>query len=88
MNIDSLPLSGCLISDNYKDPSPSLCTQFTGTEGAYLLPHNQGEIERLQRQHQFLGSATNHQLLQYPLPNSARVLDSGCADGMFDKDLA
>lgn len=70
--------------DNYEDPNP-LSTQFTGTEGAYLLPHNDIEIERLQRQHRFLGSATNSKLLQYPLQSGAKILDSGCADGTFDK---
>ena len=54
---------------------------FSGTEGAYLLPHNQDEIERLQRQHRFLKTATNDKLVAVPLPNGATVLDSGCADG-------
>lgn len=79
MNTDFLSFSESLVH-NYKDPNPP-ATQFTGTEGAYLLPHNEVEIERLQRQHRFLGSATNSKLLQYPLQNGANVLDSGCADG-------
>ncbi|MCJ1258534.1 hypothetical protein MMC24_006367 [Lignoscripta atroalba] len=61
---------------------------FSGTEGAYLLPHNQDEIERLQRQHRFLKTATNDKLVAVPLPNGATVLDSGCADGTWLVDTA
>lgn len=71
------------MNNNYQNTSPA-SGQFTGTEGAYLLPHTEVEIERLQRQHRFLGSATNDKLLQYPLQSGAKVLDSGCADGTFN----
>lgn len=80
MTTDVLSVSEPLV-DNCRDPSP--LTQFTGTEGTYLLPHNEVEIERLQRQHRFIGSATNRKLLQYPLQSGAKVLDSGCADGTY-----
>lgn len=79
MTTDILSLSENLV-DNYQNTSPA-SGQFTGTEGAYLLPHTEVEIERLQRQHRFFGSATNRKLLQYPLQSGAKVLDSGCADG-------
>lgn len=82
MKSDILSLSENSV-DDYKNPGPPLGAQFTGTEGVYLLPHNEAEIERLQRQHRFLGSATNSKLLQYPLQRGAKVLDSGCADGTF-----
>ncbi|OJJ78515.1 class I SAM-dependent methyltransferase [Aspergillus glaucus CBS 516.65] len=55
--------------------------EFRGTEGAYLLPHHQDEIERLQRQHFFIKAATDDKLTPIDLPIGARVLDSGCADG-------
>lgn len=54
---------------------------FSGTEGEYLLPHHKEEIERLQRQHEFIKAATNDQLTPVNLPRGARVLDSGCVDG-------
>ena len=57
---------------------------FSGTEGVYLLPHHQQEIDRLQRQHRFMKGTTDGALLVVPLPNNQntiRVLDSGCADG-------
>lgn len=54
---------------------------YSGTEGAYLLPHNDTEIERLQRQHRLLKTATNGKLVPAMLPKDAAVLDSGCADG-------
>lgn len=82
MNTDILALSESLV-DSYQNTNPAL-GQFTGTEGAYLLPHTEVEIERLRRQHQFFGSATNRKLLRYPLQSGAKVLDSGCADGTLD----
>lgn len=57
---------------------------FGGTEGYYMLPHHQTEIERLKRQHEFVKSSTDNELLGFPLAISKselRVLDSGCADG-------
>ncbi|KAI9785431.1 MAG: hypothetical protein M1816_000400 [Peltula sp. TS41687] len=60
---------------------------FAGTEGAYLLPHNQVEVERLQRQHRFMTSATFGRLVPFDLPREAKVLDSGCADGTWLVDL-
>lgn len=57
---------------------------FEGTEGHYMLPHHQTEIERLKRQHSFVKDSTDGELLSFALPESAsqlRVLDSGCADG-------
>lgn len=83
MNTDILSLPESLV-DDYKKNGPPSGAKFTGTEGAYLLPHTEVEIERLQRQHRFLGSATNLKLLQYPLQSRAKVLDSGCADGTFN----
>ncbi|KAF2150681.1 putative methyltransferase [Myriangium duriaei CBS 260.36] len=55
--------------------------EFNGTEGVYLLPHHAEEIKRLQRQHEFIRSATFDRLTSLKLPRNARVLDSGCADG-------
>ena len=55
--------------------------EFSGTEGVYLLPHHKEEIERLQRQHEFIKAATNGELTLVKLPTGARVLDTGCADG-------
>lgn len=81
MNTDVLSSSESLVN-NYKNSSLH-SAQFTGTEGAYLLPHNEVEIERLQRQHRFLGTATDGKLLQHPLKSGANVLDSGCADGTY-----
>lgn len=83
MKTDNLSLSESLV-DNYQNTSPA-SGQFTGTEGAYLLPHTEVEIERLQRQHRFFGNATNGKLCQYPLRGGAKVLDSGCADGTFNQ---
>lgn len=57
---------------------------FSGTEGVYMLPHHQQEIDRLQRQHRFMKGTTDGALLATPLPTNQitlRVLDSGCADG-------
>ncbi|MCJ1439057.1 hypothetical protein MMC27_008448 [Xylographa pallens] len=62
-------------------------TVFSGTEGVYLLPHNDTEIERLQRQHRFLKTATYGQLIPSLLQKDAAVLDSGCADGTWLADL-
>lgn len=59
--------------------------EFSGTEGTYLLPHHQEEIARLERQHYFIKAATDGKLTPVDLPVGARVLDSGCADGMFDE---
>ena len=55
--------------------------EFTGTEGVYLLPHHKEEIERLQRQHEFIKVACDGELTNVKLSTSARVLDTGCADG-------
>lgn len=63
---------------------------FGGTEGHYMLPHHQTEIERLRRQHELVKSSTSDQLLGFPLPSSEselRVLDCGCADGKSSKFL-
>lgn len=56
---------------------------FTGTEGNYILQHHQQEIERLQKQHNFILSSTGGVLVTAPLNgnNTLRVLDSGAADG-------
>ena len=57
---------------------------FEGTEGHYMLPHHQTEIQRLKRQHNFVKDSTNGELLSFALPQSNSqllVLDSGCADG-------
>jgi len=61
---------------------------FSGTEGVYLLPHHKEEIERLQRQHEFIKAATDGELTHVKLPVGARVLDTGCADGNWLSDLA
>lgn len=58
---------------------------FNETEGVYLLPHHQDEIERLQRQHFFIKAATDDKLIPIDLPTGARVLDSGCADGELNQ---
>lgn len=61
-------------------PLPS----FSGTEGAYMLPHHQQEIDRLTRQHRFMNSTTGGQLLITPNikeKKELRVLDCGAADG-------
>lgn len=58
--------------------------EFCGTEGVYLLPHHQDEIDRLQRQHNFIKTATDGQLVPVKLPAGARILDSGCADGTYN----
>ncbi|KAL8981826.1 MAG: hypothetical protein Q9205_003505 [Flavoplaca limonia] len=63
---------------------------FSGTEGVYMLPHHQQEIDRLQRQHRFMKGTTDGALLVTPLPTNQttlRVLDSGCADGTWLLDL-
>lgn len=62
--------------------------EFSGTEGVYLLPHHQEEIERLQRQHEFIKASNDGALTHVHLPAGARVLDSGCADGTWLADLA
>ncbi|KAK1253848.1 hypothetical protein MKX07_001925 [Trichoderma sp. CBMAI-0711] len=67
-------------------PLPS----FTGTEGAYMLPHHQQEIDRLTRQHRFMNSTTGGQLLVTPNikeKKELRVLDCGAADGTWLRDL-
>ncbi|KAI9753505.1 MAG: hypothetical protein M4579_005137 [Chaenotheca gracillima] len=61
---------------------------FVGTEGVYFLPHNLVEIERLQRQHRFLKTATDDKLIPDALPSGSKVLDSGCADGTWLLELA
>ncbi len=61
--------------------------EFHGTEGVYLLPHNREEIGRLQKQHEFIKSATGGQLAPIHLGTKASVLDSGCADGLFTSSL-
>lgn len=55
--------------------------EFSGTEGIYLLPHHDAEIERLQKQHAFIKSATGGLLTNVYLPKEASILDCGCADG-------
>lgn len=73
------------------EPTPPLkSTAFLGTEGVYMLPHHVQEINRLQRQHRFMKSTTDGALLVTPLPSEGktlRVLDSGCADGLFPYPL-
>lgn len=57
---------------------------FLGTEGAYMLPHHAQEIDRLRRQHHFMNSTTDGNLLVVPVINQQkklRVLDCGAADG-------
>ncbi|KAE8408442.1 S-adenosyl-L-methionine-dependent methyltransferase [Aspergillus pseudonomiae] len=65
---------------------------FTGTEGSYLLPHHVTEADRLQRQHRHFTVASNHAYFGFPLPpptgRPLRVLDSGCADGVWLHDMA
>ena len=59
-------------------------THFSGTEGAYMLPHNAKEIKRLQRQHHLINSTTEDKLLVTPNTKGfslLRILDAGCADG-------
>ncbi|KAL3462224.1 methyltransferase family protein [Aspergillus heterothallicus] len=64
---------------------------FVGTEGEYMLPHHAKEIERLHKQHVFMNSTTDGQLLIVPSVNEPgkklRVLDSGAADGTWLQDL-
>ncbi|KAL4863814.1 hypothetical protein BDV12DRAFT_201748 [Aspergillus spectabilis] len=66
---------------------------FVGTEGEYMLPHHAKEIERLRKQHVFMNSTTDGQLLVVPsingsnYPKPFRVLDSGAADGTWLHDL-
>ncbi|KAJ5660841.1 uncharacterized protein N7484_000213 [Penicillium longicatenatum] len=71
-------------------PSGPKGNVFVGTEGIYLLPHHQREIERLQKQHNFFLSSTNGILLTVPLQNQSdwRILDSGAADGTWLRSLA
>jgi SAM-dependent methyltransferase len=78
--------------DGYVEPTETdvaaFSKRFTGTEGTYMLPHHQKEIERLQKQHLFMNSTTSGQLLLVPSPSndtkSLRVLDAGCADGKME----
>lgn len=59
-------------------------TEFSGTEGIYLLPHHQKEIDRLRKQHKFMNSTTGGFLLVTPNLHGTgplRVLDAGAADG-------
>lgn len=58
--------------------------EFSGTEGIYLLPHHDAEIERLQKQHEFIKSATGGFLTNIELPADASILDCGCADGQYN----
>jgi Methyltransferase domain len=65
-------------------PMQEKSTAFSGTEGVYMLPHQQTEIDRLQRQHRFMKSSTDGVLMTVPLPwkhEKLRLLDCGCADG-------
>ncbi|KAH8600027.1 putative methyltransferase [Bisporella sp. PMI_857] len=62
-------------------------TPFSGSEGIYLLPHNNVEIERLQRQHEFIKTACDGKQIIDQLLRGAKVLDSGCADGTWLVDL-
>ncbi|OCK97380.1 uncharacterized protein K441DRAFT_606397 [Cenococcum geophilum 1.58] len=65
-------------------------THFSGTEGAYMLPHHAKEIERLQRQHHFMNSTTEGKLLVTPNTKGfspLRILDAGCADGTWLRDV-
>lgn len=68
-------------------PTRENVDEFSGTEGVYLLPHHKEEIERLQRQHEFIKAATNDSLTPVNLREGARVLDSGCADGELWLDM-
>lgn len=58
---------------------------FVGTEGIYNLPHHRREIDRLQRQHNFILSSTGGLLLSIPVETNAtlRILDAGAADGKW-----
>ncbi|KAF7589917.1 hypothetical protein BBP40_003535 [Aspergillus hancockii] len=71
---------------------PSESAVFTGTEGQYLLPHHVAELDRLRRQHQHYSAASGNVLLGFDLPPSTdhplRVLDSGCADGTWLREMA
>lgn len=74
------------VANNYSIPNDGHydTTQFTGSEGVYLLPHHQKEIIRLQTQHNFMKTTTAGVLLA--TPNIAgtkplRILDAGAADG-------
>ncbi|KFX98274.1 hypothetical protein O988_04449 [Pseudogymnoascus sp. VKM F-3808] len=63
---------------------------FRGTEGVYMLPHHAKEIDRLTKQHLFMRSTTDNLQLADPITAGAkelRVLDCGCADGTWLKDL-
>lgn len=65
-------------------------THFSGTEGAYMLPHHAKEIERLRRQHRFMNSTTEGKLLVTPNTEGfspLRILDAGCADGTWLRDI-
>lgn len=68
--------------------SPEAQDEFSGTEGVYLLPHHKDEIERLQRQHFFIKAATDDKLTPVDLPEGAKVLDSGCADGKSSRSYS
>jgi len=70
------PLANAVVS-----PVSPVADDFSGTEGVYLLPHHQEEIERLQRQHEFIKASNDGALTNVNLPDGAKVLDSGCADG-------
>ncbi|RAH62813.1 methyltransferase family protein [Aspergillus piperis CBS 112811] len=63
---------------------------FVGTEGIYNLPHHKREIDRLQRQHNFILSSTGGLLLGMPVETNAtlRILDAGAADGTWLRSLA
>ncbi|KAB8077925.1 S-adenosyl-L-methionine-dependent methyltransferase [Aspergillus leporis] len=66
--------------------------EFKGTEGQYLLPHHVAEIDRLRRQHQHFAAASDNVFLGFHLSPSTdhplRILDSGCADGTWLRDIA
>lgn len=62
---------------------------FQGTEGIYLLPHHPNELERVKLCHGLMLSDTGNVLIKSPLPaagSTIRILDSGCADGVFPSD--
>ncbi|KAB8226887.1 hypothetical protein ETB97_004439 [Aspergillus alliaceus] len=64
---------------------------FSGTEGNYLLPHHLTETDRLQRQHRHFAAASDNVYFGFPLPplrdRPLRILDSGCADGVWLRDM-
>ena len=59
---------------------PALTTS-TGREGAFLLPHDKNQAERLQRLHYFFKAACDGKQIPTQLLPGSKVLDSGCADG-------